>query len=428
MRYTTSTPTIKLKITSDKLFALLIGVMFCHYTLFDYFVVIIGKLPVISILKNFFFPILYSLLAILSLKSSRFKWIRVTDIEIILFVSISIFLSIVFYPQNAQYISSALWTDILPCIPFFLIGLCMNLDEDAYKTVSLMSCLAILVNTLYVIYFLDSGRVLGGSHGEDYSMHRAYLLLPNILIAIDYFFKSRKLFPAICCVVGIIYTFAMGTRGPVVVLAVFIIVCIWRYINLPTSKKTILLIGVGLVVLIFFLSPLYMQALLGMRDFLINSGVSTRVVDYLIDGEMISQTTGRTDIYVDLLKKLSERPFLGYGVYGEYSIGYLAGAHNIYLQIVFQFGYPLGIILLISYISIFINAFMKTKGSLTQRWIVLFGCLVFVSGIFGGNWLDYTVFFLLGFCLKSLREAKYKRKTNDKIGETSYGAQGVYNL
>ena len=408
MKHTLKIPAMTIKLTSNVFFALLVGVMLCHYTLFDYFAVIIGKLPVVSILKPLFFPILYSLLALLSLSSKRLRWIRATDIGIILFFAISISLSIIFYPQNSLYITENLWTDILPCIPFFMLGLCIDLDEDTYKTVSLLSCLAILVNTLYVVYFLSGGRALGGSHGEDYSMYWAYLLLPNTLIAIDYFCKSRKLFPAICSVIGVIYAFAMGTRGPIVVIAAFIIICIWRYINLRTSKKIIAIIVLGVAVFAFVSSPLYMQFLLEFKAFLAGNGVSTRVVDYLISSEMISQTSGRDDIYIDLLNKLNEHPFMGYGVYGEYPLGYPAGAHNVYLQVVFHFGYPLGIIMLLSYISLFVKAFKKTKGSVTQGWIALFGCLVFVRGIFGGNYLDYTVFFLLGLCLKSLRESKCK--------------------
>ena len=268
MKHMLKIPTMTIKLTSNVFFSLLIGVMLCHYTLFDYFAVIIGKLPVVSILKPLFFPILYSLLALLSFNAARLKWIRVTDMAIIIFFSISILLTIVFHPQNTQYITEGLWTDILPCIPFFILGLCIDLDEDTYKTVSLLSCWAILVNTLYVIYFLSGGRALGGSHGEDYSMYWAYLLLPNTLIAIDYFLKSRKLFPAICSVIGVIYAFAMGTRGPIVVIAAFIIICIWRYINLRTSKKIIAIISLGVAVFAFVSSPLYMQFLLEFKDFL----------------------------------------------------------------------------------------------------------------------------------------------------------------
>ena len=329
------------------------------------------------------------------------------DMQILIFCFVSVLMSMICYPQNTQYIAKDIWTNILPCIPFFILGLCISLDEDTYKIVNLLNCLAIIANSLYMIYFLSSGRMLGGSHGEDYSMHSSYLLLPNTLIAIDCCFRSRKLFPAICSGIGIVYAFAMGTRGPIVILAAFIMICIWRYINLRTGKKLIIITVLGIVVLVFVLSPVYMLALLEIRNFLMSNNVSTRVVDYLINGKMLSET-GRDGIYIDLFNKLKDRPLLGYGAYGEYPFGYPAGAHNIYLQMVFQFGYPLGILLMIGYIAVFIKAWIETNGKLSQGWIALFGCLVFVKGIFGGNWLDYTVFFLLGFCLKEIRESRFR--------------------
>lgn len=408
MKITVKRPTMTLKLTAGVFFALLIGVMLCHHTVFDYFAIVIGKLPFVSIFKPFFFPVLYALLVVLSFNPARFKWIRLTDLGIILFFTVSIMLSSVFYPQNSQYIADRVWSTILPCVPFFFLGLCTDLDAGTYRTVSVLSCWAVIINTLYLIYFLDSGRELGGSHGEDYSMHQAYLILPNLLLAIDYAFRSRKLFPIVCSAVGIVYTFSMGTRGPIVVLAVAVIVCIWRYMRLRTSRKIVAVVVLAVAISAFVSSPLYMKMLLDFVDFLIEKGVSTRVVDYLISGEMISQTSGRDDIYIHLLNKLLERPLLGYGVYGEYPLGYHAGAHNIYLQVVFHLGYPLGIALLLSYICVFIKALIKTKGSLMQGWIAMFGCLVFVRGLFGGSYLDYSVFFLLGLCLKSLRESSCK--------------------
>ena len=109
--------TTKIKITSDFMFALLISVMFCHYTLFDYFAVVIGKLPFISVFKSFFFPALYLFLVLLALKPSRFKWIRATDIGIILFVTLAILGSVLLYPNNTEYIAKALWSGIYRAFP-----------------------------------------------------------------------------------------------------------------------------------------------------------------------------------------------------------------------------------------------------------------------------------------------------------------------
>ena len=118
---------------------------------------------------------------------------------------------------------------------------------------------------------------------------------------------------------------------------------------------------------------------------------------------MISYTSGRDEIYSVLLEYLRQRPFTGYGVYGEYTLGYAAGAHNAYLQIVFNFGCILGGALLLVYIIVFIKGLMCSKGKFSQNWIIVFGCIVFIRSIFGGSYFNYAVFFLLGICLHSIR-------------------------
>ena len=390
-------------LASNKWFALLASVMLCHNSLFQYFAVIIGKLPVVSDLESFFFPAVYLLLVVFSFNTLRFRRIKATDALVILFVILAILVTVMVYPKNTPYILEDMLDGILPCLPFFLLGLCLSLDEKTYKTISRISCIAIIVSTLYLFYFMRT-RSLGGSHGENYSMYWSYVLLPNTLIAIDYSFRTKKPFAVLCAVIGVIYAFGMGTRGPIVILGAEIVVCIWKYSKHRTSRKVLALIFLAILAVIFVASPLYLLTLNALRSMLARQHVSTRVIDYMISGEMISYTSGRGDIYADLLNSLSERPILGYGIYGEYPIGYLAGAHNIYLQMVFQFGYPLGIALLASYIAVFVKALRRTKGTLTQGWIILFGCMVFIRGIFRGNWLDYAVFFLLGLCIQAGRK------------------------
>ncbi len=399
---------------ADLCFALLVSAMFCQGSLLEYFRVVIVKIPLISALSDLFFPILYFFLVIGCLRSGRFRWVRVQDIGILAFFTVAILVTILLYPKNAQYIQSSLWSALLPCIPFFFLGLCLESQEETFDIVGKFSCLAIFASLLYLIYFLSSGRVLGGSHGEDYSMYWSYLLLPNTLIAMDYAFRCKKWIPILSTVIGVLYAFAMGTRGPVVVLGVFLAICIWRSLRIsPAQKFAIALVFAGLL-LAFVFSPLYVDVLKGLKEFLVDMGVSTRVVDYLISGEMLSETSGRDDIYLDLLNHLKESPIFGYGVYGEYPVGYEAGAHNIYLQVLFHFGYPLGSILIVAFVALFIKAIRSAVSPLSRGWLSMFGCMVFARGFFGGSYLDYTLFFLLGMVLKEIRQAKENKINKEK--------------
>lgn len=397
----------KIPLTRENLFIFLAAVMLCHSTLFSYFGVIIGKLPIISIFEPFFFLILYSFLIMFSVNKRRISYIRITDFGILIFFVFAILITMVIFPENEKYIMESMLTDILPCVPFFFLGVCLDLNEKTNDIISRICCAAIVVSVLYVFYFLGT-RNLGGAHGENYSMYWSYLLLPNTMIVIDYAFKSRKIIPSLCATLGIIYAFAMGTRGPIVIIFSLVVINIWRYMKVRACKKIVLVSFIGMFVLLFYSSPLYLQSLRGFQDFLNSQGVSTRIVDYLISGEMISYTSGREEIYDVLLTYLNEKPILGYGVFGEYPLGYAAGAHNTYLQVLFNFGVPLGIFLLFSYVFVVLQSLKKTQGREAQNWIVIFSCIVFVRGFFGGSYLDYIVFFLLGIALRAIREEGIK--------------------
>ncbi|MEH6955600.1 O-antigen ligase family protein [Neobacillus drentensis] len=403
----------KIKITQESAFALLIAVFFCHHTLFEYVEIVIGRLPYISMARYFFFPVLYFFLILFSFKRNRARYIRISDFFIILFFTISILLTIIVYPNNAPFIASSLTSHILPCIPFFLLGLCFFANERTINTVSIFSCFAVAVSVVYVFYFLNTGRNLGGEDGG-YSMDWSYLLLPNTMIVIDYAFRKKKILAIVCSIIGVMYAFAMGTRGPIVILFFFIAVLMWTNSNLKTGKKILFFLVSAIALIMFFLSSAYMDVLASLRIFLIENRVSTRVVDYLISGEMLSNTDGRTEITQDLMQKLWEHPIVGYGVYGEWPFGYYS-AHNMYVEALFHFGIFVGSFLIIAYIALFIKALKVSNNVLAKRWLIMFGCFVFVKGIFGGRYMEYSVFFLLGLCLREIRCAKDEKRQIRRI-------------
>lgn len=391
-------------ITNQTIFAFLAVVMFCQNTLFDYVRVILSRLPGGSLLSAAFFPALYIILFLLSYSNERMHRIKVPDVGILLFFALAIAVTYIFFPQNFPFIQENFAVDMLPLIPFFFLGLCMTFDDETIDMLGLFSCFAILISTLYVFYFTGQGNSLSGSHGENYSMHWSYLLLPNIMIVMEAAFRKKKIFYIICTVIGIIYAVAMGTRGPIVIIAAFLVICMWTALNMSIGRKLLLAALFGGLVIWFLSSTAYVDLLEASKGFLKDIGVSTRVIDFLMEGDLVTNVSGRDMIYEDLLTKLWESPLWGYGVYGEYPFGYVSGAHNVYLQLMFNFGIPVGCLLLAAFIFLYVKGLLAARGTVKYRWVLAFGCFVFVRAIFGGNYLDFTTFFLIGICLSAIRE------------------------
>jgi O-antigen ligase len=126
------------------------------------------------------------------------------------------------------------------------------------------------------------------------------------------------------------------------------------------------------------------------------------VLDIAINGTIASHLSGRDELYEVVIRKISERPYLGYGVYGEWPwIGW--SAHNMALEMMAHYGVILGSILLLWLIVISLKSYIKTPNSISKEMILIWMCYVYVRGIFGGSYLQFGVFFMIGFCLREIR-------------------------
>lgn len=385
-------------------YLLLMVLAFCDKTILSYAVIAVNKISFLSAFSSFIKPVIYCTLIILIwLHSSRSIKISASYFIVPLFFIVAILFTALVYPANWQYISSALYDDILPCLPFFVLGTMFIADKTLMEWLGKASCLAILINVLYVFYYLSTREM-----SQD-SMYWSYLLLPNVLFAIWYASQKKRAIPWLFAIVGMIYILAMGTRGPTVIVTIYL------FLNYLFGSKKLSAIRIISVVMIcaaavlFYQSAPYYNLLTWTSETLKSINLSTRIIDSLLNEEFISQTSGRNDIFADVADKILQRPLLGYGIYGEWCWGYHS-AHNMYLELMVHFGIPLGLTLLVSGISLIGYVFIKNNNYYAKSIILLWATHIFVQGIFGGSYLRYGVFFLIGFCLKELHTPDINHK------------------
>lgn len=387
----------KLPTRIEKCLLLLTIVLICEQTLFIYPIVVIKSIfPILGICA---FPIIYLYLFCGSLSYNTYRWVRIEDFFIILFFTLAILITCIIYPNNAPFIFERL-DIILQSVPFFILGLCMSINQYSLDVLSKWCCLGVIVSAVYRLIFQDFSEAAT----RGYNMDAAYVLLLNTLIVIDFAIRTKRIVPILCSVVAIFYTLSMGTRGPIVIILSFILVKIYTqsFNSIKQSRKILNITAVTIILLLFFSTNLFPKTLIFLQGILDGLGFSTRILDFAISNEMISATSGRDDIVADLLNRLQYSPLLGYGVYGEWPLGYYS-AHNIYIEICYHFGYPIGILLILLYIICVIKAYRKTD-SISQSWILILSCFVFIRGFFGGSYLSFGVFLLLGYCLQIIRK------------------------
>jgi O-antigen ligase len=152
----------------------------------------------------------------------------------------------------------------------------------------------------------------------------------------------------------------------------------------------------------------YDETLMWLRSKFKSIGFSTRILDMLLNDEFVAFTNGRTDIRTIAISFITQRPFFGWGFFSEYAVTGIAYSHNFVVDLMFEYGIPIGV-------SIFIFILARVHKSLTllrgDRDQQVFMLMLFSVGIvklmLSGTYLtEGYLFMLLGFCAKTVRDRK----------------------
>lgn len=370
-------------------------------SLFRYMMLVVSRLTGSEDIGVVIMHIAYVVLIAMCLKrGSRF---RGGDIGIMLFVSGSILLTWLIYPDNIDrymFGQGQFWPTVFPLFRFFIVGLFLIPDEESVDLMGKISCFSIFMESIFIWFILR-----GSDMQNDDDMSRAYFLLLTVLFAVNYAYDKRTFWGLAASAVGILALLSMGTRGPIMIILAFFAAKIYQT-STKKGKGTIVLVVI-LLLMWFVNSSLWNAFLLFLRDIISTIGLSTRIIDYTIQGETLSDYTERDEIFDVVISKIHERPLTGWGLYGEWQfVGW--SAHNMYLEILQNYGVIIGGIILLWMFYIAIKAFFTTKSIPVRSLVLMFVCNVFVRGFFGGTFLSLPTFLMIGYCLQICRKTNIR--------------------
>ena len=370
-------------------------------SIFRYMMLVLTMVTGIEGIGDFVMHLAYVVLIAMCLR--RGSHFRGGDICIMFAVVFSILLTWVVYPANIErYMigQGQLWPTVFPLFRFFIVGLFLIPNDETIELVGKVSCLSILAETLFILFILRGSDL---QNNDD--MSRAYSLLLTVLFAINYAYDKRTFWGIAFSVVGVLSLLSMGTRGPIMIVLAFFAAKIFQ--SSTKKGKGAIVIVVLLLLMWFVSSPLWNAFLLLLRDIISSLGMSTRIIDYTIPGETLSNYTERDEIIDLLINKIIERPLTGWGVYGEWQfVGW--SAHNMYIELLIHFGVILGGIIILWMFYISIKAFLTCKSTPVRGLILMFACNVFVRGVFGGTFLSFPTFLMIGYCLQICRKTNLR--------------------
>ena len=254
------------------------------------------------------------------------------------------------------------------------------------------SVMVILISVVIFIFWNNAGVP------PQYLEFSYNLLLPTTFLILS-FLKSKKFFRFIVGLVGLFLILFAGGRGAVVSFAFSIIV--YLFINQLSSirKFIVIFLLVFLSIIVYLKFEIVVNQLLIVADRL---GINSRTVR-MIQTAQFFDDSGRFAI---IQKNMENFTFFGLGMYGDrFIIGnhFTSYAHNLFIELLTQYGYLFGIIL-ITFILFLIGASVFIKNRAFKLITISLLSTGFFKLQFSSSYLSIEPAFyaLLGFGINSL--------------------------
>ena len=239
-------------------------------------------------------------------------------------------------------------------------------------------------------------------------MSFSYNLLFGTIFSTVYFFEKKKVLSLIAAIVGVLLIFLAGARGPLACYIFSLIIC-FLLSKITVSKKIcliLLFITLGLICMV-----LWEELLLGMKNAVEALGISSRTVDLLINGEFFSDSS-RSEIQLKIIDGFT---LLGKGLYGDRVVGENHYAHNLIIELISQWGYLFGTVI-VGALGVLIFKAFRTKNGYLRLLIFAFFSSSVVKLMFSESYLAHNaVFFvMIAACVNAIEEEKTPRMAAER--------------
>ena len=327
------------------LFALAMGE---EYTCLTFFNLVSTRVPLINLLglegstlmySAFFILFLMALRPILSNLKRKGNPIDIYLISVLFIVS-AISLSL-----DKDRLSH---TGILPnkiiflYLPIYIVARSLTDYEAVAKKMIYIAYAFMILNFIYMS--VGSGEQI--QQGYTANMTSGYQLALCALIFTNHTLNFsrggwRNIVHLICAGICASYVVLFGSRGATVVLLAYVIYVVFHFFKNVRSLSKVAMICMAFLVVIF--RKVIVSQII--RVFHITTE-SSRTLAWLFGMNSELDSSGRDIIYQKVLEKIAEKPFLGWGIANETQLIGVPYVHNIFLELLFDFGIIIGSILI----------------------------------------------------------------------------------
>lgn len=273
---------------------------------------------------------------------------------VLIFLSASIFGE----PNLSNFKNAMVDIALLSCV-LFLTAVSVRDYNLLFCTLLKWAPMVIVASVFMVVCTAVIGVV--GVASTTYNMSLSYyVLIPSLLVFLGYQEKKRVIH-LILFLIGVFVVLAMGSRGPMLCLFLFVFLYMLKTIKL-SIKNTALLFLSAMVAPVIVLN--FDQLATKLYDWLLLRGIESRTLLKIIQGSLLDDSN-RGEIIKASMDTIAENWF-GIGFMGDLS------AHNIIIENLLWFGIVLGMLLnIILFFIVVRTLFLKANINDKHRLLIL---------------------------------------------------------
>lgn len=323
-------------------------------------------------------------------------------------------ISMLFALERKAY-EKAIIDILLYAIPLYIVGRCIDDYGNAKECFRIASYIIVILD-IYIYIFL---RFLNNTSYER-NLGSSYSLLLASCFIFLLVIQKFKLIDIILFVLSILVLFVLGSRGPLLCLlltcTIIIIFDLYKKLTYQKIIRFLFFILFSLLTVTFF-----NNIVMGISEITKALGIETRIGD-LISNNLFFQSEGRNEIQEEAIKYIISHPFNGCWLLNDRTIiwqnlmlkdpsSYGYYPHNIALEILMQFGYIWGLIIMGAILYKILKIILKTKDVAAKELLLILIPIVFFPLFISFSYLTYgMLYFLLGFLLTLNSVNKNKKK------------------
>lgn len=291
-----------------------------------------------------------------------------------------------------SYVQRQATTFIAYCFPLFLVSSYITdaraLLNKLYRAVPISFLVATISMFLYIV---DPSSSLDKGYSMSYGNQ---MLLSCVILVFRYIdeHKKRDIFMFIATV---IYIFIGGSRGSLV--SIFVLFLYWLFTIKPVRKRnlSVVLLSFAIIPVLIFWEDLLML----LYKIFNNMGINSRSL-YMMVNDIGAYDSGRSFYHEALFNALNQSPFWGLGAFGgEKTVGL---AHSLYIDILANFGYILGVGFILLLIWKIFSQMMKRGDKARNEVIAMMAIILFPRGFFDETfWGAWPLWVIMGLLFGS---------------------------